>query len=301
MSIQDLINGELGVSFAKNLAKCLPEKAGFRLANRIGKIISHRKNSMLVRYTRANQWIVSGKKLSSEELDKRVEEVFDSTAYCIYDLYHNMDNPEALPKKVNISTKFKETLDAQAKKKEGTIYLAPHLSNFDLAGRAVTYRGYKLLVLSYPNPNKGYQMQNKLRQEGLIEVMPMSVESLRLGKQRLMEGKPIITGLDRPLEASKYHPKFFGYPSMVPVTYVKLALQTNSPIVVVACIGNKDGTYSIESSDLIYMEKYKDPVEEMERNAEKVLKHAEVFIRAHANQWSMFYPVWPFALDEMPQ
>ncbi len=301
MSIQDLINGELGVGFAKSLAKCLPEKVGFRLANRIGKIISRRKNSMLVRYTRANQWIVSGKQLSSEELDRRVEEVFDQTAYCIYDLYHNMDNPEALLKKITISKKFTDTLKQQDEKKEGTIYLAPHLSNFDLAGRAVTYSGYKILVLSYPNPNKGYRMQNKMRREGLIEVMPMSVESLRLGKQRLLEGKPILTGLDRPLDASKYHPKFFGYPSMVPVTYVKLALQTNSPIAIVACIGNQDGSYTIESTDLIRMDKYKDPVEEMERNAEKVLKHAEVYIRAHASQWSMFYPVWPSALDEMPQ
>ncbi len=301
MSIQDLVNGELGVGFAKNLAKCLPEKLGLRLTHTISKFISGRKSSMMVRCARANQWIVSGKQLSGEELDRRVEEVFDNTAYCIYDLYHNLDEPDMLLKKITISAKFRETLEKQDKKKEGVIYLAPHLSNFDLAGRAVTYSGYHILVLSYPNPNKGYQMQNKIRREGEIEVLPLSMESLRIGKQRLLEGKPIITGLDRPLAETKYHPKFFGYPSMVPVTPIKLALQTNSPIVVVTCIGNEDKTYTIESSDLIYMDKYEDTVQEMELNAEKVLKHAEGYIRDHANEWSMFYPVWPSALDEMPQ
>lgn len=301
MSLQDLINGEIGVSFAKSIAKGLPEKAGFRLAHFIARIISQRKNTSMVRCARANQWVISGKQLSGEELDQQVREVFDHTGYCLYDLYHNIDDPKALLEKITFSPKLIETLTSREKCDQGTIYLTPHLSNFDLAGRAITYSGHQMLVLSYPNPNKGYQMQNKLRKEYAIEVMPMSVESLRLGKQRLQEGKAIITGLDRPLDESKYHPKFFGYPSTLPVTYVKLALQTQSPIVVVACIGNENGRYTADASDLISMEKYDDPIEEMERNAEKVLKQAETFILAHPEQWSMLYPVWPWALDEMPQ
>ena len=301
MSLQDTINGELGVNLAKSLARMLPEKIGFSLSHSIGKIIAKRENSSMVRCVRANQWVISDKKLSSAELDEKVLEVFAHTAYCLFDLYHNIDDPEAILRKVTFTPKLKKTLDERWEKGEGTLLVTPHLSNFDLAGRAITYSGYHILVLSYPNPNKGYQKQNELRREYDIEVMPMSVESLRLGKQRLQEGKAIITGLDRPLDTSKYHPKFFGYPSMVPVTYVKLAMQTETPILVVTCIGNEDGNYTVDASDLIYPEHYDDPVQEMERNAEKVLKQAEVFIRAHPTQWSMFYPVWPWALEEMPQ
>jgi KDO2-lipid IV(A) lauroyltransferase len=301
MSLQDLINGELGVSFAKGLAKCLPEKVGFSLARSIANIISKRESTAMVRCVRANQWLISNKQLTGKELDQRVYDVFQSTAYCLFDLYHNIDSPKSLLKKVTITPKLKKIFDERENCGQGTLYLAPHLSNFDLAGRAITYSGYHMLVLSYPNPNKGYQMQNKMRKEYAIEVMPMSIESLRLGKQRLQEGKAIITGLDRPLEDSKYHPKFFGYPSMLPVTYVKLALQTHSPIVVVACISNGVGQYTVDSSDIIALDSYDDPVDEMERNAEKVLKQAETFIAAHPEQWSMFYPIWPWALDEMPQ
>ena len=301
MSLQDTINGEIGVNLAKSLARMLPEKAGFSLSHSIGKLIAKRENSSMVRCVRANQWIISDKKLSSIELDKKVFEVFEHTAYCLFDLYHNINDPEAILQKVTFTPKLKKTLDERWNCGQGTLLVTPHLSNFDLAGRAITYSGYHLLVLSYPNPNKGYQKQNELRREYDIEVMPMSVESLRLGKQRLLEGKAIITGLDRPLDQSKYHPNFFGYPSMLPVTYIKLAIQTETPILVVTCIGNEDGAYTIDGSDLIFMESYENPVQEMERNAEKVLKQAEVFIRTHPNQWSMFYPVWPWALDEMPQ
>lgn len=301
MSFQDLINGEIGINFAKGLAKVLPQKMGFSMADSIADIIARRATSSMVRCARANQWIVSQKTLTKDELDQRVFEVFDHTAYCIFDLYHNIDKPQTLLSKVTFSQKLENILNEREKCGEGTLYVTPHLSNFDLAGRAITYSGHRILVLSYPNPNKGYQLQNQLRKEYDIEVMPMSVESLRLGKQRLQEGKAIITGLDRPLDETKYHPQFFGYPSNVPVTYIKLAQQTRVPVVVVACMGNEDGSYTADASDLIYMENYHDPIQDMERNAEKVLKQAEVFIRTHSNQWSMFYPVWPWALDEMPQ
>ncbi len=301
MPLQNLINGEAGVSFAKWVAKSLPPKAGFHFAHFLASLISKNENMPIVRSARANQWIVSGKRLTPEELKKQVQEVFVNTGYCLYDFYHLMNKPEIIREKVILSPKLEQVFINQRNCGHGTIYLTPHLSNFDLAGRAIAYHGYPMLVLSYPNPHKGYQMQNKMRQESAIEVMPMSVESLRLAKQRLLAGEAISTGLDRPLAESKYHPRFFSYPSMLPVTYVKLALQTNAKIIVVACVSQSDGHYRVESSDLITMDQYDDPIEEMERNAEKVLIQAEHFISAHPEQWSMFYPIWPWALDEMPQ
>jgi lauroyl/myristoyl acyltransferase len=43
------------------------------------------------------------------------------------------------------------------------------------------------------------------------------------------------------------------------------------------------------------MEPYPNPVDEIERNAEAVLKPVENWIRQAPEQWSMFYPVWPDA------
>jgi len=86
----------------------------------------------------------------------------------------------------------------------------------------------------------------------------------------------------------------------VPVFYVRLALQTRCAMMIIACVGTPEEDYVLECSDLIYLKTFKDPTQEIESNAEKVLKAAEPFIRAHPEQWAMSYPVWPFAMDQMP-
>jgi KDO2-lipid IV(A) lauroyltransferase len=183
---------------------------------------------------------------------------------------------------------------------EGTILVAPHLSNFDFGGRAIVLHGFDIQVLSYPQPHGGYQWQNKLRKDIGMNVTPMSIEAMRAAKARLRNGGVVVTGMDRPLDRSNYNPRFFGYPAAVPTSYVRMALQTKSAVLVIACIGLPEENYRVECSDLIYMEPDDDPVREIEKNAEKVLREAEKFIRAYPSQWAMFYPVWPFALEEMP-
>ena len=179
--------------------------------------------------------------------------------------------------------------------------VAPHLSNFDLAGRAMALNGYKIQVLSYPQPRGGYQWQNQLRRDIGIDITPMSTESMRQAKARLQEGGGVITGLERPLPSTNYYPKFFGHPAPVPVSYVRMALQTKSAVVVVACVGTPQENYFLECSDPIYMKPHEDAIQEIERNAERVLTAAEPFIRAHPEQWAMFYPVWPQVFKDMSQ
>jgi KDO2-lipid IV(A) lauroyltransferase len=256
--------------------------------------------SRIVRSVRANQWIVSGKKFDAEELDKITLKTFQHTAYCLYDLYHNLDNPDGILQRVALSPQLKKFLAERANGKEGAVLVTPHLSNFDLAGRAMALHGYRIQVLSYPQPSGGYQWQNKLRMVYNIEITPMSTSTLRQAKKRLNDGGVVLTGVDRPLERSNYHPKFFGCPSMVPVTYIRLALQTKSPVVVVACVSNEDNTYTIDCSNPIYLRAYQDPVTELEKNAERVLKETENFIIKNPHQWSMFYPVWPQVMEQIP-
>ncbi len=301
MTLQSIINSRLGIGLILGLGKLIPPSLGYRLADWAAKKISSQKDSQMVRSLRANQWIVSGKKLNAEELDAQVLNTFRHIAHVQYDLYHNLDNHQATLKRMILSPKLKELLKSRMGGSEGTLILAPHLSNFDLAGRAMALNGFnKIFALTYPQPSGGYQWQNHLREEIGINLAPMSTESMRQAKALLKEGGLVISGVERPLPESKYYPKFFDYPAPLPVFYVRLALQTDSAVVVVACVGTPEENYSLECSDLIYLQPYDDPMKEIESNAETVLKVAETFIRAHPEQWAMAYPVWPFALDQMP-
>ncbi len=300
MTLQSIINSRIGIGLILAIGKLIPPILGFRLADWAAGKIASRKDSQMVRALRANQWIITGKKLTSDELDAQVINTFRHIAHVQYDLYHNLDNHQATLERMVLSPKLRGVLDSRRGESEGTLILAPHLSNFDLAGRAMALNGYEIQVLSYPQPHGGYQWQNRLRKDVGIDVSPMSTESLRRAKARLNEGGLVISGLERPLPETNYHPLFFGYPAPVPVFYVRLALQTKSAMMIIACIGTPQENYILECSDLIYLQPMKDPVQEIEKNAEKVLKAAEPFIRDHPEQWAMTYPVWPFALDQMP-
>jgi lauroyl/myristoyl acyltransferase len=132
-----------------------------------------------------------------------------------------------------------------------------------------------------------------------MEVLPFTMQALRQARERLQAGGTVQTGVDRPLDDARYTPRFFGYPSAVPVAYVRLALHTKARVFVVGFTTLKDSTHLIDVSDEIVMEEYEDAEQELVRNAEKVLAEAEAFIRRDPLHWMMFFPVWPVELAEL--
>ncbi len=301
MRIENIINGPIGISLILILGKILPQKWGLSLADSVASFLIKRKHLKPIRATRANQWVVSGKKMNAHQLDRQTEKTIRNTARWLFDLYHHINDHKAILEKVSLSPKLIRLLDERLGGEEGTILVTPHMSNFDLAGRAIVLHGYDVQALSYPRPRGGYQYQNKLRRDAGMNITPMSFESMRAAKQRLKEGGGVVTGLDRPLKETNYYPRFFGIPAPVPTSYVRMALQTHSAVIVIAALGLPEENYHIECADPLYMKPDPDPVKEIESNAERVLAQAENFIRAHPDQWAMTYPVWPSALDEMPE
>jgi lauroyl/myristoyl acyltransferase len=300
MSLQSIINSRIGVAVILVIGRIVPPSLGSKLADRAARWLASKKDSPMMRAVRANQWIITGEKLSADELDKQAQETLRKTTNMLYDFYHTLNDHQAILERVILSPKLTRYLDSRLGGPEGTLMIAPHLSNFDLAGRAMALNGYGIQALSYPQPGGGYKRQNRIRKDIGIDITPMSTESMRKAKKRLKNGGGVITGLERPLLDTNYYPKFFGYPAPVPVSYVRMALQTNSAVLVIACVGTPQENYRLECSDLIYMKPYKNRQAEIERNAERVLKAAEIFIGAYPTQWAMSYPVWPFALEEMP-
>ncbi len=300
MYFQDLINSRFGIGLVLALGRIIPPKTGYRLGEWIARKIVMFKNNPMVKAARANQWVVSGKKMDARQLDEITLKTFQHTADCLYDLYHYLPHPDQIMNMVSMSPKLIQILDERLSEKKGTLILAPHMSNFDLAGRALALHGYPVLVLSYPQPPGGYQWQNKMRRDYGIEINPMSLASLRFARERLKNGGLVLTGMDRPMEKSNHCPRFFGYSSTVPVTYVSLAAMTKSDMVVASCLGTGQGSYTIDCSDIIKFIPYENKDMEFIANAEMVLRKAQRFISAAPEQWSMFYPVWPWALEKMP-
>ncbi|HEY9089438.1 MAG TPA: lysophospholipid acyltransferase family protein [Anaerolineaceae bacterium] len=299
MLIQSFLYSRIATGLAMFLSQTIPQQAGYSVAENIARFIGRLSGTGQRQAVRLNQWVVSCKQLSGLELDRVVEAVFRFTGYAMYDFYHNINRPKVILDRVLLSPRMERFVNHE-RHERGCMFVVPHIGNFDFAGRALALRGVNFQVLSYPQPPGAYKVQNHFREMPGMEVTPMSLESMRSAAQRMANGGIVITGLDRPLPDSNYHPRFFGIPAPLPVAYIRLAMKANVPVIVGAVQRMTGGRYLLDASEPIEMQRNEDLKTELESNAEAVLRRAEDFIRRAPQQWLMFYPVWPQIKPNVP-
>lgn len=253
----------------------------------------------MVRAVRANQWVVSGEELSKKALDRQVRETFRNTARSIYDLYRDNQKSERAIRLAQEENLLSMLLTRPRFAERGLMVVGLHMSSFDLMVQAAVRSGVKGLVLTLSQLPKGYQQQFEMRKQSGMELMPVSKTALRKSVDYLKQGGVVLTGMDRPMEVPTYRPRFFGRPSALPVGHIYLALKAQVPLIVTAVIRNPDNSYKILSSKPIEMISGRDRDEELLLNAEAACRQAEEYIRLAPEQWSMSFPVWPEALEEV--
>jgi lauroyl/myristoyl acyltransferase len=111
---------------------------------------------------------------------------------------------------------------------------------------------------------------------------------------------------------------FFGAPARLPTGHVRLALQTQSRIVVACCIMEKDGQTAVGDASGVccYRIQFAPPIEmeaasdqevvprvseaNIRHNVQRVLEIIEQMIRQAPDQWLMFVPVWEDTAHQDP-
>ncbi len=275
------------------LGETLSPGAGKWVVKCFTNIISRRKNFDQIKAVRANQWVISKGELSGETLDERVRQIYYSSGISLYDYFHCMRKEDRIRDLIQFDNNLQYFLKRAISGKERTMGLVLHIGAFDLSGHAIALRGARPLVLAYPNPNASYKWQNELRKQAGLDVEPLTLESFQHATHHLRQGGTVITGIDRPWPGGKYHPNFFGKPSDIPVTTIQMAIRTETPVMILACIRQPDHRYILHASELIELHKHTDRDVELVENTERVLSVAEKFITSAPEQWAMFYPVWP--------
>ena len=299
-TLQRISNSSFGIYFSHLVGSTLPPRLGHLVAASLSTIFIAQRGSPQVRAVRANQWVAQAQALNRSQLDQAVRGVYRHAGRCIYDMYHYYHNPAGLAKKVELSPRTLEVIERGRSRGGGAVLATLHLSNFDLCLQALAQADLEALVLTIPQPPSGYQIQNKQRTLKGIEAIPFSYSALFRASETLKSGKMVLTGVERPTPSQKYPVRFFGRPARLPVAHVQLALLAHVPVIVIGCHMRPDGTYQVDASEEIPMRALPDRAAETARNAEAVLEKLEDLIRAHPNQWLMYYPVWPETLEEMP-
>lgn len=283
------------IRLAMLLGNILPRQTGLKIAGFIGKKLAQDEDSPRVKAVRANQWVIHNQSISKSALSDLTDKVFQSSAKCLFDFFYFLKKPDKLREIVDFPSETKLVFE-RIWNDQPCVLVCPHLSNFDLMGYALRLNNLKVQVLSYPNPEGAYKIQNRIRENLGTLVTPMSLNAFRQAKNNLRAGKSILTGFDRPLIGKmqeKYKPTFLGYTTNLPVTYVRMAKELNVPVFVVSAASQPGGRYLLEVSEPIWMETKENLETEILSNANRVLSHAEPLLKKYADQWAMFYPVWP--------
>lgn len=293
-------DSRLSLRLVQVLGRLIPPGIGYPLAYRLADIVASQKAWSMVRAVRCNQWVVSGKELAPAELDLAVRATFRNTAHSVYDLHHNIYDPERIHHLIEISPDIHKIVEQSRTNEVGQIVASLHVGNFDLALQALSLLGLRGILFSLPPTEGGYQVQYEIRERTGLDVQPIDMNVLRHAVKRLKEGGTVITMVDWPLPESKYSPSFFGYPSPLPVHYIFVALKAKVPIILAVMLRQDDNRYHFLVSDPIHMQQFKDRSSEIICNAEMVLKVAEGFIRKAPQQWMMSRPYWPALVDKVP-
>ncbi|HNT55307.1 MAG TPA: hypothetical protein PKG95_11380 [Anaerolineaceae bacterium] len=300
INLQRFSNSRFAVSLMLTLSQLMPRWLGRRLVDLVARLIVCQRETAMVQAIRANQWVLSGGTLSAAELNARACQVIRSSGNALFDHYHNVRTPNRARHMVQFTPHMLEIIAERKQARQGAVFVAPHTGSFDLAGMALVQAGLKFLVLSFPQPPGGYQLQNELRRLSGIEIMPLTMEALQSARQRLQNGGTVLTGLDRPWPESTHRPRFFGRPTALPVAYIPLALRNKVPVYFVYCLSQPKGRYVLNCSEPIWLQSHPDRDTEVIANAEQILRLAEAVLSAHPEQWAMTYPVWPETLDQIP-
>lgn len=304
MGLKAFLEDSAAISAGLWLGKTFSLDSLNRLAGWIGSGLSLRQKSDFIRNLKANQWVVSGEKLSKAELQDRARETARFIVSSLGEYFYYYQHPEEGKKKIVLSANAEAAIREIVVNKAPTILLGPHLGNFDLFGMSLTWLGLRPFVLSYPSPNNAYKAQNKMREAVGLNIHPISFSTFREAKKALLEGFCLVTGLDRPLpmsEQAKYRPRFFGREASLPVFYARLALDTGADVRVGCGVRRQNGDYYIDVTEPIPMEKREDLIEEIVLNVESVLQKTENFIRQDPTQWCMPHPVWPEVIPVIEQ
>ncbi len=294
--MQKFFNSSFGVSFGLALGRMIPPKLGYQLSGLTAKFLARKADSPMVQAVRVNQAVIRGLELDNSALDQAVIEVFAHAGRCMFDLYHNLQNPEAL-KALAPSNPALDRLIAQSQDESfGAFLVAPHLSSFDIVLLAAAYRGIRAQVLTYGQPTGGYKIQNEIRASTGLNITPVSPEVDALAVKNLRRGRLVVTAVDRPVRRKAHTMTFFGRPAPLPAGHIRMALEADVPIIVVAAQWQPDGRYQSLISDPIPLVRRGDLQESIRINGEAVLRVIESHIRQAPGQWLMYYPVW-----ELPQ
>jgi KDO2-lipid IV(A) lauroyltransferase len=298
MSLVGFASNPRTIGVAMFLARHMPTRFAERLFWLLAGLVSWTAPTPF-RIVRSNLKHVLGPQVDARALNRTARHTVYMVMHSYYDLYRAAQLPED---ERNAAVEFPEqswqvirTLNSGER---GSLLVFPHLGSFDLGGYSTAAYIPDIQVLTLPDPPPGFELTNELRRQTGARVTPLSSAALREAIRALRRGGVVSIAGDRPVSDMDEPFLFFGSPARLPSGHVRLALKTDSVIVITYCIFVPEThRYTMYFDPPLEMIRTGDREEELQINMRRVLDSLESVIRRWPEQWQMFVPVWPKLLE----
>jgi phosphatidylinositol dimannoside acyltransferase len=284
--------GYWGYRSAEWLAMSLPERAGRRVFEMLGRV-AYRRLGGIRATVAANQARVLGAEPTDPRVAHATREAFELYARFWFDAFRIRTMPlqEFNERVVMIGA---ENIDRALEAGKGCICALPHMGNWDAAGHWFGANGYRIAAVAEElRPPRLYDLFLRHREELGMRIVGLTREG-HVGqqlKQLLSENWMVALVADRDLTGRGTEVEMFGATRRVPAGPALLSLSSGAPLVVCPVYTRDDG-WEVRIGEPLEIERTGVIREDVASLSRLMGERFERAIAAKPTDWHMFQPAW---------
>ena len=276
----------------QSTCRLLPARICYWIGDALTAIALRQKAFAITRALRTNMSVIQGIPEDDPRIDLLLKDLFRNLVRGYVDFFKAVGKgPEALYAACKFDPDLLEIITACRKKGQGLMLVGTHNCSFDLL--LLSLRSYfpEVQALTLSNPQGSSVFMNEIRAQFGISVTPISRRSLRSAITRLRNGGVVAIAADIPLENGD-ELVFFGRKTKLPTGYVRLAMKSDSKIVVGTSQRMGPGAYRTKAT-LVPKPRCGNKGDQGGiRWAQKIMTILENYIRERPSEWFMPTALW---------
>jgi predicted exporter/lauroyl/myristoyl acyltransferase len=182
----------------------------------------------------------------------------------------------------------------------GVLLVTPHLGNWEIGGAHVPLKGFKLIVLTQPEPDPLLtEMRKASRALRGVETIIVGGDAFAFVEivKRLQDGATVALLMDRPAAPTAVTVKLFGFPFSASIAAAELARATGCAILPGCIVRTAAGDYEGEiKSEIPYDRALIGHRAARIQLTQEIMRVFEPAIQQYITQWYHFVPIWPNGL-----
>ena len=284
--------GYWGYRSAEWLAMSLPERAGRRVFETLGRV-AYRRLAGVRATVAANQARVLGAEPTDARVAHATREAFELYARFWFDAFRirTMPVPEFNERVVMVGA---QNIDRALEAGKGCVCALPHMGNWDAAGHWFGANGYRIAAVAEElRPPRLYDLFLRHREELGMRIVGLTREG-HVGqqlKQLLSENWMVALVADRDLTGRGIEVEMFGATRRVPAGPALLSLSSGAPLVVCPVYTRDDG-WEVRIEEPLEIERTGVMREDVAALSRLMAERFERAIAAKPTDWHMFQPAW---------